>query len=87
MIEAFCECGHVNEVDDSLAGGIVNCAGCGRAVSVEGLRDPFWRAIQVFAVVAWAGATAWTFVAAGPVYALVVGVGLAVTILLLSRAF
>jgi len=86
-IEVFCECGYENEVDDELAGGIVNCAGCGRAVHVGGLRDPFWRGIQVFAAVVWAGATAWTYVAAGPAVALAVGAGLAVTILLFSRAF
>jgi len=86
-IDVFCECGHLNEVDETLAGGIVNCAGCGRAVEVEGLRDPLWRTIQAGAVIAWAGATAWTYAEAGAVYAAAVAVGLAITILLLSRVF
>ena len=86
-IDVFCECGHLNEVDEKLAGGIVNCAGCGRAVQVEGLCDPYWRSIQGVAVVGWAGATAWAYVSAGLMWALIVGLAGAALLWLASRAF
>ena len=85
-IDVFCECGQLNEVADEFAGGIVNCSGCGRAVAVPGLRDPPWRAMQVGAVVGWAAVTAFVYSTAGASWALVVGVGVALALWLLSRA-
>lgn len=37
-----------------MVGGRTNCPRCGQATEVPGLHDPFWRAIQVSAVVLWA---------------------------------
>ena len=52
-----CACGHDFEVGDDLVGGITNCPRCGKAVEVPGLRDPFWRALQAVAALAWVAAT------------------------------
>jgi len=38
------------QVTRAQVGGIVNCPGCGKAVQVEGLRDPLWRLLQAGAV-------------------------------------
>lgn len=84
-IDVSCECGQLDEVADEFAGGIVNCSGCGRAITVPGLRDPMWRALQVGAVIGWAGMTAVTYATAGLVPALAVAVGLALSLWLLSR--
>ncbi len=86
LIDVFCECGQLNEVSEELGGGIVNCSGCGRAVTVPGLRDPLWRVMEVAAVVGWAAATAFTYATAGVVWAFVVAVGVALSLWLLSRA-
>jgi hypothetical protein len=85
-IHVLCECGQPNEVAPELAGGIVNCSGCGRAVAVPGLRDPFWRVLQVGAAIGWAAATAWTYAAAGLMWAVVVAVVVAASAWLVSRA-
>jgi len=50
-IEVVCDCGKVFSVPEEQAGAFVNCPGCGKAVRVEGLRDPFWRALQAGALV------------------------------------
>ena len=84
-VEAFCECGHLNEVPDTLAGGIVNCAECGRATQVPGLRDQYWTGIKVVAAGGWALATAWAYTAAGLPGALVAAVGGALLLFVLSR--
>lgn len=87
-IHVICEeCGQPNEVADQFAGGIVNCSGCGRAVSVPGLRDPLWRALQVVAAVVWAAATAIAYASAGLLWAMVVAAIVAALVWLVSRAF
>ena len=81
-----CACGWVGEVADDLVGGFANCARCGRAVEVPGLRDPFWRVLQVAALVAVAAGTALAWNAAGPAAGLAVGATLALVAWLVSRA-
>jgi hypothetical protein len=84
-VEAFCECGHLNEAPDTLAGGIINCAACGRATQVPGLRDHYWTALKVAAAVGWALVTAWAYTAAGLPGALIAAVGGALVLFVLSR--
>lgn len=86
MIRAACACGHEFEVRDDLAGGITNCPRCGKAVEVEGLRDPAWRLLQVVAVAGWASATAAAYFAWGVAGAAAVAMGLAAVLWLVSRA-
>ncbi len=83
-IEVRCDCGRSFEVPDSLAGGIANCPGCGRAADVPGLRDPFWRALLVAAVLVWAGGSAMAAVVWGPAAGVLVAIGLAVLFWLIS---
>ena len=83
MVEVECErCGRFFEADDALAGGLTNCPGCGRAAGVPGLRDAWFRGIQVGMVVLWAFATAIAFVAGGLVAGLSVAAGLALLLLI-----
>jgi len=74
------------QVTREQVGGIVNCPGCGRAVEVEGLRDPFWRLLQTGAVllvlgVGVGGGYLWD----APTGA-ALGLGLAASLWLLSRS-
>jgi hypothetical protein len=47
MIHVDCEhCGNQFDVADTLAGGLANCTACGKATSVPGLRDPYYRLLQ-----------------------------------------
>jgi hypothetical protein len=86
-VRVDCPCSHVFEADDSLAGGVTNCPRCGRAASVPGLRDPFWRVLQGLAFVAVVLATAFTWHFAGPALGVLVGLGLAALLWAISRAF
>ena len=84
MIEVECErCGQFFEAADSLAGGLTNCPACGKATEVPGLRDKFFRVIQVGMAVAWALLTAIGWTTGGWVGALGVGAGAALVIGLL----
>ena len=56
-IRVRCPQGHTFDADAQLAGGITNCPRCGQATSVPGLKDPFWRVLQVVAVFGWLCAT------------------------------
>ena len=77
QLEARCSCGHLWFVAPELAGGLTNCPRCGKATQVKGLRDPFWRVLQVVALVVWVLVVALLHTNAGLVWALVGGVGLA----------
>ena len=83
-IEVRCGCGRSFEVQDSLAGGIANCPGCGRAADVPGLRDPIWKALLVGALIVWAGASALVTVAAGPAAGVIAAIALAILFWLIS---
>jgi len=85
-VQVRCRCGKSFDAPESLAGGITNCPACGHAVEVPGLRDPYWRVLQGVAAVAWAFATAWTYVEFGATAAVVVAAALAGLLWLLSRA-
>jgi len=81
MIEVECErCGGFFEAADSLAGGLTNCPACGKATEVPGLRDKFFRVIQVGMAVVWALLTAIGWSAGGWAGALGVGFGVALLI-------
>lgn len=81
MIEVECECcGKFFEAADSLAGGLTNCPACGKATAVPGLRDRYFRAVQVGMAVAWAVLTAIGWSTGGWVGALAVGAGAALVI-------
>lgn len=82
MVEVECErCGKFFQVADSLAGGLTNCPACGKTTDVPGLRDVFFRVIQVGMAIGWAFLTAvgWSLggwpgaVGCGVVGALVLG--------------
>ena len=48
MIHVDCEhCGKPFEVPGTLAGGLTNCPACEKATPVPGLRDPYFRLIQI----------------------------------------
>jgi hypothetical protein len=83
---ASCACGHEFEVADELAGGIANCPRCGKAVEVEGLKDPAWRLLQAVAAAGWASATAAAYFAWGALGAAATAVLLAAVLWLVSRA-
>jgi len=83
---ATCACGNEFEVVDDLAGGITNCPRCGKAVEVEGLRDPLWRLLQLAAAVGWASATAAAYVNWGVGGAAVTALCLGAVLWLVSRA-
>jgi len=80
-------CGHLFEVDQALVGGYTNCPQCGKATSVEGLRDPLWRMWQVGVVAAVVVAAGITGAASGPAPAIGVLVGGLALAWLVSRAF
>lgn len=48
-----CTCGHSWFAAKSLAGGLTNCPRCEKATTVPGLRDPFWRVLQLAGVAVW----------------------------------
>ncbi len=83
--EIECKCLRSFPVRDEFAGGIVNCPHCGKATQVPGLRDPFWRMLQVGAALLSVGASAVVFIEAGPVVGIVTGVMLAAVLWLISR--
>jgi hypothetical protein len=85
-VRVDCACSHVFDADDALAGGVTNCPRCGKATSVPGLRDPFWRVLQAVGVVAIVVAAGFTWQHVGPAAALVVAVGLAAILWGISRA-
>ena len=86
ILEIDCECGHLFEAPDDLAGGITNCPGCGKAVKVPGLRDPLWRVLQVLGALLWAAVTAFAYTQGGLVPAAATAVVLAFVLWLVSRA-
>ncbi len=86
-IEVVCDCGHVADAGDHLAGGIMNCPACGRAIEVPGLNDPLWRLAQAVAAVIWAGGTALAYAAGGPLAAGLTAIILASAFWLISRFF
>ncbi|MHC4956410.1 MAG: hypothetical protein ACYTGZ_21420 [Planctomycetota bacterium] len=67
------ECGNPFDVDDKLAGGITNCPRCGNATTVPGLRDAWFRVVQIVLAVLWALLTAVAYAAGGPTVAFLVG--------------
>lgn len=81
-----CECTARFEVADELAGGMTNCPRCGRATAVPGLRDPFWRVLQVGAVVGAAAASVAVGSVAGHLAAALTLIGALTLLWLLSRA-
>ena len=84
MIAVVCDhCGKSFEVADSLVGGLANCPACGKATPVEGLRDPWFRLIQVGTAVGWALLTAIGWSAGGWLGAAIVGGGSALVIALI----
>lgn len=85
--EVRCACGHFFQVEETSAGGYVNCPKCGKAVEVPGLRDPLWRALQVGAVVVWVGAIYLAGAAYGAPAAILAGLVLGGLLWLVSRAF
>ena len=85
--EVRCACGHFFQVDEVAAGGFVNCPRCQKAVLVPGLRDPLWRLLQAGAAVTWGGAVFFAGATWGAPAAILVGLGLAVLLWLVSRAF
>ena len=55
-LEVWCEhCGTRADVSSSLAGAIINCSSCGRAIEVPGTRDTLWTLVKIAGV---AGAVA-----------------------------
>jgi hypothetical protein len=85
-IDVECECTRRFEAPDSLAGGLANCPGCGRAALVPGLRDPAWRALQAAAVLGAALAAVLVGRAAGPLAGAGVFFAVLGVLWLLSRA-
>ncbi len=83
--EVECHCLRNFPVRDEFAGGIVNCPHCGKAVEVPGLRDPYWRVLQIGAAILWAGVTAAAYFGAGSVAAAITAVMLGGAIWLISR--
>ena len=86
-IPVGCDCGHYFTADAKLAGGFTNCPRCGRAVAVPGLRDPIWRAVQVGALGLWVLGVAWAATAWGAGAALLVAIGGALLLWVISRGF
>ncbi len=75
MTHVDCEhCGQPFEVADTLAGGLTNCPACGKATPVSGLRDPFFRLIQIGTAVGWALLVACGWFAGGWIGAVLVGI-------------
>ena len=81
MIRVDCEsCGEPFEAGDTLAGGLTNCPGCGQATRVPGLRDPFFRLVQIGMAIGWVVLTAVGWSVAGWPGALVLGGGAALVL-------
>jgi len=54
MIHVDCDqCGMPSEVPDTLAGGLANCPHCGKVTPVRGLRDPYYRLLQLGMAIGW----------------------------------
>ena len=84
MVQVDCEeCGKAFEAVDTLAGGLTNCPGCGKATPVPGLRDPLFRLLQASIVIGWALVTAWGWTAGGLQGGLIMGIGTALMVGLL----
>ena len=83
--EVRCDCGHFFQADDASVGGWVNCPRCGHAVSVPGLKDPFWRVLHAGALLLWAGAVALGAWLGGVEAAVLTGIGVAGLLWLISR--
>jgi len=81
-----CACGHDFDAGDDLVGGITNCPHCGKAVEVPGLRDPFWRALQVAAALAWVAAAVAGYLAWGALGGVATAACAAALLWLVSRA-
>ena len=81
MIHVDCEqCGKPFEVADTLAGGLTNCPDCGKATPVPGLRDPYYRLIQLGMVIGWALLTEFGWIIGGWLGALTLGIGSALVL-------
>ena len=76
-VPVTCDCGHTWYVSPDLVGGLTNCPHCGKAAEVAGLRDPFWRVIQVVALVMWVFIVATVYTNFGVVSAVIAGLCLA----------
>ena len=76
-VRARCTCGHWWFVGKDLVGGLTNCPRCGKATQVEGLRDGFWRLLQVGAALVWVLVVALLYTNVGVVAALIAAVVLA----------
>ena len=87
MIDVHCEnCSNFFEVEESLIGGLANCPECGKATTVPGLNDPWFRMAQVVMVVVWTLVTAWAFTLGGFTAAVIVGTVAGLLILALHWA-
>ena len=74
MMHVDCEhCGQPFECADTLAGGLTNCPLCGKATPVPGLRDPYFRLIQIGMAIGWALLTTVGWFAGGWIGALALG--------------
>lgn len=81
MLHVDCEqCGRQFEVADTLAGGLTNCPDCGKATPVLGLRDPYYRLIQIGMAVGWALLIVFGWLGGGWLGAIVVGAGTALVL-------
>ncbi len=76
-VPVTCDCGHSWYVSATFVGGLTNCPNCGKAASVPGLHDPFWRVLQGIALVAWVLLVATAYTNFGLTWAVVIGLGLA----------
>jgi hypothetical protein len=85
-VRVDCPCSGSFEVPDSMAGGLANCPACGKATAVPGLRDPFFRALQVGAVAAAGACGLLVGREAGPVAGASAFFALLAALWLLSRA-
>jgi len=87
MVYTDCEgCGHRFEAADTLAGGLANCPGCGKATPVPGLRDPYFRLLQAAMALGWVLLAAIGWMTLGWIGAIAFGVGAALLIGLIRLA-
>jgi uncharacterized paraquat-inducible protein A len=81
MIHVDCEhCGRSFDVADTLAGGLSNCPSCGKATSVPGLHDPYYRLFQIAVAMLWMLLTALGWSVGGWLGAIAVGTATALVI-------